>query len=58
MQQQLAEGQHAAFGASVRAKTVLQAMTDGIRVDARDKIGPTFLIPAVPGGRMSLKDGE
>jgi site-specific DNA recombinase len=37
-----------------RAKTVLQAMIDGIRVDARDKIEPTFRIPAVrePCGSM------
>jgi hypothetical protein len=30
-----------------RAKTVLQAMIDGIRVDARDRIEPTFRVPAV-----------
>ena len=32
---------------AARAKTVLQAMIDGIRVDARDKIEPTFRVPAV-----------
>jgi len=38
----------------VRAKTVLQAMIDGIRVDARDNIEPTFRVPAVrePCGSM------
>ena len=30
-----------------RAKTVLQSMIDEIRVDARDHIEPTFLVPAV-----------
>ena len=30
-----------------RAKAVLQAMIDGIRVDARDQIEPTFRVPAV-----------
>jgi site-specific DNA recombinase len=30
-----------------RTKAVLQAMIDGIRVDARDQIEPTFRIPAV-----------
>jgi hypothetical protein len=30
-----------------RTKAVLQAMIDGIRVDARDHIEPTFRIPAV-----------
>ncbi len=29
------------------AKTVLQTMIDGIRVDARDQIDPTFRVPAV-----------
>jgi site-specific DNA recombinase len=39
-----------------RTKTVLQAMIDGIRVDARDRIEPTFRIPAVrePCGSMEL----
>lgn len=37
-----------------RAKTVLQAMIDNIRVDARDRIEPTFRVPAVrePCGSM------
>jgi hypothetical protein len=30
-----------------RVKAVLQAMIDGIRVDARDHIEPTFRVPAV-----------
>ena len=30
-----------------RVKGVLQAMIDGIRVDARDQIEPTFRVPAV-----------
>jgi hypothetical protein len=30
-----------------RVKAVLQAMIDGIRVDARDQIDPTFRVPAV-----------
>jgi len=30
-----------------RAKSVLQTMIDGIRVDARDHIEPTFRVPAV-----------
>jgi hypothetical protein len=30
-----------------RTKTVLQTMIDGIRVDARDHIEPTFRVPAV-----------
>jgi site-specific DNA recombinase len=30
-----------------RVKAVLQAMIDGIRVDARDQIEPTFRVPAV-----------
>ncbi len=30
-----------------RVKGVLQAMIDGIRVDARDQIDPTFRVPAV-----------
>ncbi len=30
-----------------RTKAVLQAMIDGIRVDARDQIEPTFRVPAV-----------
>lgn len=30
-----------------RVKGVLQAMIDGIRVDARDQIEPTFRAPAV-----------
>jgi len=30
-----------------RAKTVLQTMIDGIRVDARDQIEPTFRVPTV-----------
>jgi hypothetical protein len=30
-----------------RAKTTLQAMIDGIRVNARDNIEPTFRVPAV-----------
>ena len=30
-----------------RTKTVLQTMIDGIRVDARDRIEPTFRVPAV-----------
>jgi hypothetical protein len=30
-----------------RVKGVLQAMIDGIRVDARDRIEPTFRVPAV-----------
>jgi hypothetical protein len=30
-----------------RVKGVLQAMIDGLRVDARDQIGPTFRVPAV-----------
>ncbi len=40
----------------VRAKTVLQAMIDTIRVDARDHIAPTFRVPAVrePCGSMEL----
>jgi hypothetical protein len=39
-----------------RTKTVLQAMIDNIRVDARDKIEPTFRVPAVrePCGSMEL----
>jgi hypothetical protein len=37
-------------------KTVLQAMIDTIRVDARDHIEPTFRVPAVrePCGSMEL----
>lgn len=31
----------------VRAKTVLQAMIENIRIDARDNIEPTFRVPAV-----------
>jgi hypothetical protein len=30
-----------------RVKTVLQAMIDGIRVDAREHTEPTFRVPAV-----------
>ena len=30
-----------------RAKSMLQTMIDGIRVDARDHIEPTFRVPAV-----------
>jgi hypothetical protein len=30
-----------------RVKAVLQTMIDGIRVDARDQIEPTFRVPAV-----------
>lgn len=47
---------HAALENStpVRGKTVLQAMIDGIRIDARDSIEPTFRVPAVrePCGSM------
>jgi hypothetical protein len=40
---------HAALNDSSpkRVKGVLQAMIDGIRVDARDHIEPTFRVPAV-----------
>jgi hypothetical protein len=39
-----------------RVKGVLQAMIDGIRVDARDQIEPTFRVPAVriESGYMEL----
>jgi hypothetical protein len=39
-----------------RVKGVLQAMIDGIRVDARDQIDPTFRVPAVriESGYMEL----
>lgn len=39
-----------------RVKGVLQAMVDGIRVDARDQIEPTFRVPAVriESGYMEL----
>jgi hypothetical protein len=42
-----------------RTKTVLQAMIDGIRVDACDSIEPTFRVPAVrePCGSM-VEEGE
>ena len=33
--------------APIRIKTVLQALIDGIRVDGRDCIEPTFRVPAV-----------
>jgi site-specific DNA recombinase len=49
---------HAALKQSspARTKSVLQAMIDGIRVDARDHIEPTFRIPAVriESGYMEL----
>jgi site-specific DNA recombinase len=34
-------------GTPTRIKPVLQAMIDGIRIDARDQIEPTFRVPAV-----------
>ena len=60
-------------GGPMRVKTILQELTEEVRIDARDAIEPTFSIPAVrppsgylksnrsarlPGGRMSLEDAE
>jgi site-specific DNA recombinase len=44
----------------IRAKTILQALIQEIRVDARDKIEPTFRVPAVrqPHGSMELEGLE
>lgn len=41
-------------GAPMRVKTILQELTDEIRIDGRDAIEPTFLVPAVrpPSGSM------
>ena len=46
---QLRRELHAALkhAAPIRAKTVLQAMIDSIRVGARGHIEPTFRVPAV-----------
>jgi site-specific DNA recombinase len=41
-------------GGPMRVKAILQELTDEIRIDARDAIEPTFLVPAVrpPSGSM------
>jgi hypothetical protein len=41
-------------GGPMRVKAILQELTDEIRIDGRDAIEPTFLVPAVrpPSGSM------
>jgi hypothetical protein len=34
-------------GGPMRVKAILQELTEEVRIDARDAIEPTFLIPAV-----------
>jgi hypothetical protein len=43
-------------GGPMRVKAILQELTDEIRIDGRDAIEPTFLVPAVrpPSGSMEL----
>src|SRR6202167_4837364 len=43
-------------GGPMRVKTILQELTEEVRIDARDAIEPTFSIPAVPppSGSMAL----
>ncbi len=43
-------------GGPMRVKTILQELTEEVRIDARDAIEPTFSIPAVrpPSGSMEL----
>ena len=43
-------------GGPMRVKAILQELTDEIRIDGRDAIEPTFLVPAVrpPSGSMGL----
>lgn len=45
-------------GAPTQIKTILQALTDEIRVDGRDHIEPTFRVPAIrpPAGSMEPTD--
>jgi hypothetical protein len=43
-------------GAPMRVEPILQELTEEVRIDARDVIEPTFLIPSVrpPSGTMEL----
>jgi hypothetical protein len=53
---------HAALenGAPTRIKTMLQALTDEIRVDARDAIEPIFRVPAIrpPSNQYRQRDSN
>jgi site-specific DNA recombinase len=46
-------------GGPMRVKAILQELTDEIRIDGRDAIEPTFLVPAVrpPSGSVAVVGG-
>jgi len=47
-------------GGPMRVKAILQELTDEIRIDSRDAIEPTFLVPAVrpPSGSMVERESN